>query len=283
MFITVLTTALCPHSPNFLGTILNASFHLCPGLYNNLYFSLPQHNAYEFLLAPIRATCSVHLSHYMNNICWREISWSSSLWSFLQSPVTAASTLHSPHPICSLNTTDTAPHNSSRPGRGSVQHRQSTLTVDVTKFVTQSQSRDFGLPSRSYQFRENLSRPGIIHARARYRPAARRLRNTGIEWNVSWKLEGVMWGTQRLAWRYWLLQVRMRTDCTYSHRVAFGSQTLVNCNKYRAEFYTDRTTSMEIGPVCHSHTQNLILYKILYIIIQNFNFIQNFIHNYTKF
>jgi len=29
-------------------------------------------------------------------------------------------------------------------------------------------------------FQQNLSRPGIIDARARYRVAARRLRNTGI-------------------------------------------------------------------------------------------------------
>ena len=32
----------------------------------------------------------------------------------------------------------------------------------------------------SCQFQENLSRPRIIDARARYRAAARRLRNTGI-------------------------------------------------------------------------------------------------------
>jgi len=32
----------------------------------------------------------------------------------------------------------------------------------------------------SYQFQENLSRPGIIDTRARYRAAARRLRNTGL-------------------------------------------------------------------------------------------------------
>ena len=31
-----------------------------------------------------------------------------------------------------------------------------------------------------YQFQENLSRPGIIDARARYRAAARRLRNTAL-------------------------------------------------------------------------------------------------------
>ena len=30
------------------------------------------------------------------------------------------------------------------------------------------------------KFQENLSRPGIIDARARYRAAARRLRNTGV-------------------------------------------------------------------------------------------------------
>ena len=33
----------------------------------------------------------------------------------------------------------------------------------------------------SYQFVEKLSRPGIIDARARYRAAARRLRNTGLD------------------------------------------------------------------------------------------------------
>jgi len=33
----------------------------------------------------------------------------------------------------------------------------------------------------NYKFQENFSKPGIIDARARYRAAARRLRNTGVE------------------------------------------------------------------------------------------------------
>jgi len=46
------------------------------------------------------------------------------------------------------------------------------------------------------KFQENLSRPGIIDARARYRAAARRLRNTAID------------NTRRTCWRklfskYW--------------------------------------------------------------------------------
>jgi len=36
------------------------------------------------------------------------------------------------------------------------------------------------LENENDKFQENLSRPGIIDARARYRAAARRLRNTGI-------------------------------------------------------------------------------------------------------
>jgi len=36
------------------------------------------------------------------------------------------------------------------------------------------------LENQNDNFRENVSRPGIINARARYRAAARRLRNTGI-------------------------------------------------------------------------------------------------------
>ena len=35
--------------------------------------------------------------------------------------------------------------------------------------------------TKNDEFQENLSRPGIIDARARYRAAARRLRNTGLE------------------------------------------------------------------------------------------------------
>jgi len=33
----------------------------------------------------------------------------------------------------------------------------------------------------NYQFQDNLSRPGIIDARARYRAAALQLRNAGLE------------------------------------------------------------------------------------------------------
>jgi len=36
------------------------------------------------------------------------------------------------------------------------------------------------LRKQNDNFQENLSRPGIIDARARYRAEARRLRNTGI-------------------------------------------------------------------------------------------------------
>jgi len=36
------------------------------------------------------------------------------------------------------------------------------------------------LENKNDNFQENLSRPGIIDARARYRAAARRLRNTGL-------------------------------------------------------------------------------------------------------
>ena len=47
-------------------------------------------------------------------------------------------------------------------------------------------------------FQENLSWPGIIDARARYRAAARRLRNTGLDgtmeiqrvWNVKTNVTG---------------------------------------------------------------------------------------------
>ena len=37
-------------------------------------------------------------------------------------------------------------------------------------------------------FQENLSRPGIIDARARYRAAARRLRNFGLQWQFAVRL-----------------------------------------------------------------------------------------------
>ena len=132
-----------------LGPILIASFHLCPGLPNVSSFRLPRLNAYEFLLSPMRATCSANWSHYMNNICWKEKSWNSSLWTFLQSPVTSPSTPQRSHPKFFLNKTAHAPHKNNSPVRGSVQHRGSTLTVAITKFVKQSKLRDFGLPPRS--------------------------------------------------------------------------------------------------------------------------------------
>jgi len=37
------------------------------------------------------------------------------------------------------------------------------------------------LENKNDKFQENLSRPGIIDARARYRAAARRLRNTALK------------------------------------------------------------------------------------------------------
>jgi hypothetical protein len=37
------------------------------------------------------------------------------------------------------------------------------------------------LENENYKFQENVSRPGIIDARARYRAAARWLRNTGLK------------------------------------------------------------------------------------------------------
>jgi hypothetical protein len=37
------------------------------------------------------------------------------------------------------------------------------------------------------KFQENLSRPGIIDARVRYRAAARRLRNTALDHRSRWK------------------------------------------------------------------------------------------------
>jgi hypothetical protein len=39
-----------------------------------------------------------------------------------------------------------------------------------------------------YNFQENLSRPGVIDARARYRVAARRLRNNALE---TWFISGI--------------------------------------------------------------------------------------------
>jgi len=137
------------HTPKVLGPILIASFRLCPGLPKVPSFRLPRLNAYEFLLSPIRATCSADWSHYMNNIRWKEESWSSSLWTFLQSPATSPSTPQRSHPKFFLNKTAHAPNNNNSPVRGSVQHRVSTLAVGITKFVKQSKLRDFGLPPRS--------------------------------------------------------------------------------------------------------------------------------------
>jgi len=42
------------------------------------------------------------------------------------------------------------------------------------------------LENQNDKFQENLSRPGIIDARSRYRAAARRLRNTGVRHQKTW-------------------------------------------------------------------------------------------------
>ena len=86
-------------------------------------------------------------------------------------------------------------------------------------------------------FQENLSRPGIIDARARYRAAARRLRNTGLSYMLHFSLRSdrsfrssILFSSRqnsgRLLWQRWwsgqnwlrsLRDARLSHDIPHSH------------------------------------------------------------------
>ena len=106
-FITAFTTAYhsslssawrirsMPYHLIYLWTTLTISSHLCPGLPNDLFpSSLPTNTTYAFFFSNIRATCPAH--HILLDFITLTIiseqykSWSSSLCSLLQYPVTSS-------------------------------------------------------------------------------------------------------------------------------------------------------------------------------------------------
>jgi hypothetical protein len=135
----------CPHTlPTFQVQFLIAFSLLCPGRPNGHSFNLPRHNAYEFLLSPIHATCSALVSHYTNYICLRVklmklliMKFSPVSRYFAQLSSSSASTPLHPHPVPFLNTTDKVPHNNSQV-QDSVLHRgpQWRLTHQIRDTVT---------------------------------------------------------------------------------------------------------------------------------------------------
>jgi len=92
-------SSLYPPHPTSWSSIFILPFHLCLGLPSGLFSScFPTKTLYMPLLSPIRATCPAHLI-LLNFITWTMLgeeyrSLSSSLCSFLHSPVTSFHLAH---------------------------------------------------------------------------------------------------------------------------------------------------------------------------------------------